>query len=473
VLFRSGVAARVPVAGPEPAPAGTAPPGDGPRLAEIHATARDAELSFDARHAAVLKAPHAALDLRIAPADGLKFDLDLRGGAYALAFAFETKDDGAALATGAPATLSVGPAAGERPWASARFLFAADPRRLSFKDIDGVIGADPVAGAATIRLDGRAPEAALDLRLRRLVLDAPAERVAGGAQTPAATATPPDIDTAFFRDFPVTANLAIGELRAGPARAGEVKARITADERGLDVAASGRFYDGAARAHYARAPQSPALHQISLSVTEARLAPLLADLAGVAAVDGRAEAHLDIQTEGTTPRALAAGARGAADVTISDGRLSSRAIADLADAPLISDILSDRAALTAFRTFSGHFAIADGKAATNDLRFESALVSAPGRGAANLATGTVDFTFQPTLLIGGRRGGLKVPVRVFGPWKDPDVSANFESVLDNPLGAVESLGGLGAALFGDDDPEPDTGRKSNRDGDLGRKKPRR
>ncbi|MGD9656942.1 MAG: hypothetical protein AB7U61_04755, partial [Methylocystis sp.] len=70
-----------------------------------------------------------------------------------------------------------------------------------------------------------------------------------------------------------------------------------------------------------------------------------------------------------------------------------------------------------------------------------------------------------TLHAPGRpRSGLNIPVRVFGSWKDPEVVADFDSVLDNPLAAAQSLENIGATLFGDDHPDrssrkPDKGRR--------------
>jgi len=465
----AGVSARIPITGGDESAAQDAPsavaPGAG--IAAIRALAKGTEITFDASHTAVMRAPEAALTFRVAPAEKQRVDIELAGKSYELTFSFET-DARATLASGAPATFAVAQPGAKTPIAKGDCLFAANPKRLAFRSISGDIADAPFSGSATIDL-AREPAGTVDMHFRKLAFgesgSKPGEKASGGAL--------PDLDPAAFADFPVTATVQIDALRLGALQANEVKARLSGDARGVDVAIDARrFYDGALRGHYSVAPEERRLHQLSLSANVGSLAPLLEAVAGTGALDGQAVAHLEAQANGTKLRDLVATARGTADVAITNGKVASAAISELADAPLISDIVSnDKGLLTSFRRFSGSFAIGGGKAASKDLRFESPLVSAPGRGFADLEKATIDFSFEPTLLAGGRaNGGLKFPIRVHGPWKDPEVAANFDSVLDNPLAAVQSLEDIGSALFGDD-PGPRS-PKTDKDGDLGRKRHR-
>lgn len=462
----SAVSARIPITGEDAAPTkGDPDDASGPHIAAIRALATGAELGFDASHTAVLSAPRAELAFRVAPSEKQRVDIELRAVHYVMKFGFETGGR-ATLASGAPATFSLAPPNGEEAWASGRCLFAASAKRLSFREMDGAANGAPFSGSATIELF-RQPEANFDLHMRNLSIGANGDQRGdkGGALT--------GFDAAALGDFPVVAALQVDELRIGKLQAGEVKTRVTADNSGVDISLeAGRFYDGAARGRYTLTPDvEKPQHQLSLSIDIGRLAPFLAAAADTSALDGRATAHLDVQAAGATRRELVATARGTADVAIANGRIASAAISELADAPLISDIVAgDKGLLTSFRRFSGTFMIGGGKAASNDLRFESPLVSAPGRGAANLEAATIDFHFEPALLSNGARGGLKLPVHVSGPWKNPAVSANFDGVLNNPLAAVQSLEDIGEALFGgasgSDRPRTD------KDGDFGRKRHR-
>lgn len=437
----------------------------GAGIAAIHALAKGAEMTFDASHMAVLRAPEAGLSFRVAPAEKQRVDIELAGKNYELTFGFET-DARATLASGAPATFAVAAPGSHEVWAKGDCIFAANSKRLAFRAMSAIIASAPFSGSATINLL-RQPEADLDLHFPRLALGGLGPKQDGKANV----AVFPDLDPAAFVDFPVTATVKIDELRLGALRAGEVKARLYGDGRGVDVAFDAKsFYDGALRGHYTVAPEERRLHQLSLSANVGRLSSLLAAVAGTGALDGQAVAHLEAQANGTQLGDLVSTARGTADVAISHGKISTAAISGIANTPLISDIISDdKGLLTSFREFSGRFAIDGGKAASKDLRFESPLVSAPGSGVADLEKGRVDFSFVPALHAGGKaNGGLKFPIRVHGAWTDPEVTANLDSVFDNPLSAIQSLEDIGSALFGDDR----SSSKADKDGDLGRKRHR-
>jgi AsmA protein len=76
------------------------------------------------------------------------------------------------------------------------------------------------------------------------------------------------------------------------------------------------------------------------------------------------------------------------------------------------------------------------------------------------ATGTVDIgqhrldaTLKPRLVgsLSGQGGirdlsGLELPVRLSGPWSDPQLSADIDSVLKDPDKAVEAIKQIGKQL---------------------------
>lgn len=458
----SGVSLRIPMGGREDIAQKDPSSGAlGAEFAEVRATAKGAEVNFDAGHNVVLRAPEMTLVFNMASAERQRVDIDLVGKTYEVRFGFET-DARAGLSAGAPATFSIAPSGASETLASGRGTFFANPTRLSLRSFEGVAGDAPFSGSAAIDLS-REPQAQLNLHIPRLFLDGPGATDDNGKNGLGAQA----FDPATFADFPLAADLEVDELALGKLRGGGVKARFTGDSRGLDVVLDARqFYDGAARAHYAAAMREKRRHELSLSINVGKLSPLIAAIADSGALDGQASVRLDVQADGVTRDEIISSARGAADLSVSNGKISSAAISELAEMPLVSEIISnDRGLLTSFRRFSGSFAIANGKATSSDLRFEAPLIAAPGRGSANLLTAKIDFNFEPTLRAPGRPGaGLKIPVRVFGPWKDPEVVVDFDGVLDNPLAAAQSLENIGATLFGDDPPD-----RSARRADKGRR----
>lgn len=459
----SGVSARIPFAGAE---AGAVEPrapdaAKKGRDVSVRATVSGADLTFDASHAVVMRAAKAEIAFRFARGEKGRVDVELAGGAYRAIFTLE--DSPGAVASGAPAVFSIAPPEGGEAWTSGRCLFAASAKELTCREIEGTAGGARFSGSAAITL-AAAPAASLDLHLQELTLGERGGAPRGGFS----------VDPGAFGDFPVTARIGVETLRIGPVRAGGVDARVTADGAGIDLAIDAhRFYEGSARGRYTVAADAGRLHQLSLSVKGSRMSPLLRDVADAGALDGRADAHLEAQARGANPRELLASARGGGDIAIVDGRVSGAAISDLLEAPLVSDFFaSDKGALTTFTRFSGSFAIANGKAASRDLHFDSRILSASGRGTADLEAATLDFTFRAAPVAGGAaRKALRIPVRVSGPWKNPSVSANLDSLLENPLATLQSLGDVGAALFGDDFDSDDP--KTKKGGELGKARHRR
>jgi uncharacterized protein involved in outer membrane biogenesis len=464
----SGVSVRIPTRNREDSGQKAPSRALGAKISEMRATATGAEVNFDADHNVDFSASEMTLFFNVAPAERQRIDLDLIGKTYELKFGFVT-DARVALSTGAPATFSIGPSGAKESLATGSGTFFASPTHLSFQSFEGVVGGVPFTGSAAIDLSHE-PQARLDLHMRRLFLDVAS--AARDKQKGTIGLVLQELDPGTFVGFPLTANFEIDEMAFGKLRGGGVKARLTGDGRGLDIVLDARyFYNGVARAHYAAATSDKRQHELSLSINAGNVLPLVATITGTGALEGQGSVRLDVQAEGVGLDEIVSSARGTADFLLSDGKISSPVISELAEMPLISGIFAnDRGLLTSFRRFSGSFVIAHGKAASTDLRFEAPLIIAAGRGSANLSTAKINFHFEPTLHAAGRPGGrLKIPVRVFGSWNNPEVIADFDMLLDNPLAAAQSLEDFGAALFGDDGPDA-ARQKPTKEGELGRKR---
>lgn len=414
------------------------------RLAAIGATARGVEIDDSAPRMLTARAQGLDLSGRLAP-DAVKADvaleLETRTHLASVAFSWPPGDGAAKLAV-------IPRASGQRIEAITQILVEA--ARLKLHEMRGTVGDAPFTAEAALDLSAQ-PSLDADIRIGRLVLTddsagstlrAPAEARSNAHIVE--TADLEKIDPRALDQLRLTLAIAIDDLRIGRMRLGRVTTRTTAADRLVDVAVDAKsFYDGGLRGRYTLAArgESALLHQLSLSIGGARLSPLLADAGGPRALDGTATMRIELQTAGATIAEAVRAADGRAEISLADGRVNG--VGKTIDIPFASELLGaiDDGSLTRFRRFGGSFAIKNGTAASNDLKFESKMVDAAGAGRADLSKGSIDFTFKARLSLAGHR--IEAPIRVFGPWSDPSVDAD----LGNALGSsIDALGSLGDAI---------------------------
>jgi AsmA protein len=199
-------------------------------------------------------------------------------------------------------------------------------------------------------------------------------------------------------------------------------------------------------------------HALRVDLTGVRALPLLSDLAGVDAIDGRMQAKIDTRGRGTNLRAIMSTLSGAVDLLVQDGELRSVNVAKLIRslaASTLSGWQENKAEKTDLSQLSAFFRIDGGQAATDNLRLLGPLVRVTGTGSADLGAKTMSFKVEPKLVLSleGQGGslapiGIGVPVAVQGPWGAPRIYPDMAGILDNPDAAYAKLRELGAGLFG-------------------------
>lgn len=434
-----------------------------PRLAALTAAASGVAIEDGDAKTVTLRARGLDLSGKLAPgaerAD-LALELQTRTHRASVGFAWPPREGSAKLL--------VAPLSGEgrRVEAVGKLGFAASRLRLS--EASGAVGDAPFSAEATLDL---AAEPSLDatIRVSRMILTdespgsilpAPAESRKGAHVV--TTADLEKIDPRALDRLRLALAITIEDLRIGRVRLGGVTTRTTAADRLVDVAIDAKsFYDGGLRGRYTLAPrgESALIHQLSLSIINARVARLIADAGGPRALDGAATARVELQTTGASLAEALRAADGRAEIALADGRVSD--IGKTIDIPFASALLGalDDGSLTRFRKFGGSFAIKNGLAASNDLKFESKLVDASGAGRADLVKGTIDFSFDTRLSLAGRK--IKTPIRVFGPWSDPSVDADLGNAIGGAMDAIggADLGGVLDSLFSEGGGNGALGRK--------------
>ena len=184
------------------------------------------------------------------------------------------------------------------------------------------------------------------------------------------------------------------------------------------------LYGGSGRGRFeidARGPAARIVQDLAFDNLDARR--FLSDAINFPNVEGRAEVSLNLRAEGRTQAELLASADGRTHVEIVSGVLHgvdlggvSRTIRNALRGELIAP-----EARTPFQGFSGTFAIADGRLASDDLSFNTPDLRIPGIGVIDVPQRRLDLRLAPR----SPRGGIVFPFAMRGPWSQLSYNADL------------------------------------------------
>jgi AsmA protein len=249
---------------------------------------------------------------------------------------------------------------------------------------------------------------------------------APAAQPAAEKETDTPIDLSFLKDLNASGKLQIGALQVRGLKLANVRADVKAANGRMDVAPhSASLYEGAVAGELTLQADG---NRIALKETLSGIAigPLLRDTAKTDRLEGKGDLALDVTGSGKTVGAMKKTLAGTAKVNLKDGALKG---IDIAAALRKTDLSLRRRPASAERTdfseLSASFAIKDGVARNEDLDLKSPLVKAGGRGAIDIGNSRLDYSFKAAL-VGTSK--VTVPVRVSGPFAEPDYEINYGAV---------------------------------------------
>ena len=142
-------------------------------------------------------------------------------------------------------------------------------------------------------------------------------------------------------------------------------------------------------------------------------AALSRGLSGVAPFEGRVSGRVDLLGTGGTMVALMSGAGGEIAARLSEGRIAGADLASLAQGGPAGGATPLTAATATLR-------VADGVARGDDLSLRGPGLAATGSGRLDLAAQLIDWRLAV------ESGGA--PIRVTGPWADPDLARDREAI---------------------------------------------
>lgn len=297
-------------------------------------------------------------------------------------------------------------------------------------------------------------------------LPAPAQGAEAGGVEVGSTWSQAPLDLSGLRALDADLDLAIGALQFQRMNF----ANVTLDMRVANGALDARLtrislYDGGGTARMI-ADGSGATPRIAveLNAQNIQAEPLLRDAIGFDKIAGRGRLSASLVGTGASQAAIMRSLRGNASFAFNDGEWKGVNLAQVART--VQAALSGQAvgssSSTDFAELAANFTVADGVAATDNLRLLNPFVRLEGRGLVNIGAQTIDMRLVPRAVrsIEGQGGqtdvaGLGVPFRVSGPWSGVSFRPALEDVVQDQLRNVlrqqesgSPLAQLGEVLFG-------------------------
>jgi AsmA protein len=197
-----------------------------------------------------------------------------------------------------------------------------------------------------------------------------------------------------------------------------------------------------------------------MNVTGVEALPLLTAAIGFDKIEGKGALRANLTGAGRSQAEIMRTLAGVTSFSFNDGAWRGVNLAQVARSvqAAVSGGTIGPAAKTDFAEFAASFSVADGVAATNDLRLLNPFVRLDGTGAIDIGQQTIAMRLAPRAVRsiegqGGQAGvqGLGVPFKVSGPWSKPAFAPDLGNVVQGQVQrALErnNLGGLSGMLGG-------------------------
>ncbi|MEP2680243.1 MAG: AsmA family protein [Sulfitobacter sp.] len=304
-------------------------------------------------------------------------------------------------------------------------------RRLALRNIAVDLGGNSLTGQADLALNGT-PRITANLRTGALDLSALSDETAetGGSGSPTTAGLEgwsrqeinADWLAAFDGDIALSAeSIDLGQLDLGATRAvlRNDRARMVFDLQDMSA------YGGKVAGEFVMNNRSGLSVGGKLTAQGVQMRDLLEDTAGVTRFTGDGTTALSFLGSGQSLDAIMRSLSG--NGTLSMGRGTIAGI----DLDALLGSVDAEGGSTVFDSVEATFDIAGGVLRNDDLLMLLPNFNATGAGQVNLGARTLDYTVTPKALrVNAARGGLAVPVRITGPWADPEIKADLRAAID-------------------------------------------
>lgn len=304
-------------------------------------------------------------------------------------------------------------------------------RRLSLRNLAVDLGGNSLAGQADLALNGR-PRITANLRTGALDLSALSEETgqAAGADSTATAETEgwsrqeinADWLAAFDGNIALSAgSVDLGQLDLGPTRAvlRNERARMVFDLQDMNA------YGGKVAGEFVMNNRDGLSVGGRLQAQNVQMRDLLEDAAGVTRFTGAGDAELSFLGVGQSIDAIMRSLSGSGALSMGRGTIAG------IDLDALLGSVDAEGGSTVFDSVQATFEIAKGVLRNDDLLMLLPNFNATGAGQVDLGAQRLDYTVTPKALrVNASRGGLAVPVRIRGPWAEPEIKADLRAAID-------------------------------------------
>ena len=311
---------------------------------------------------------------------------------------------------------------------------------LYLRDMVLAMDDNRVAGAVDLATRGDRPRLTADLTAGRLSLPAGAASPGGGSGggsggggADAGGWPTAAIDVSALGLLDATVGLTAEGIVAGPVTLDRTAVLARLDDRRLVVEiAEMRAYGGRVAGEAVVNGRGGLSASADLDIRGIALQPLLAAFAGTDRLLASADGRLRLLSSGASVDALVRRLSGEGRITLGQGELRGLDIAGMIrnlDPGYVGE-----GQKTIFDSIGASFSIADGVLRNDDLAFAAPLLTAAGQGTVDLGRRSLDYRLTPRALPGADgTGGVMVPVTIAGPWSDPRIGLDLESLAEQRL----------------------------------------
>jgi AsmA protein len=249
------------------------------------------------------------------------------------------------------------------------------------------------------------------------------------------------VDLSALEGLRADGKLSVGRMQLMGLKLSELKAELRAANGRADIAPhSAKLYEGTLQGAMTLAARGNSI-ALKETLSGVAIGPLVKDLMGRDAVEGRGNVSVDLAAAGPTVNALKKSLAGTARIELKDGALKGINLAEALrrtraafGSRSAQQQPTDTAQRTDFSAMSASFVVRDGVARNDDLDVRAPLVRVGGAGAIDIGSSRLDYLAKAAVVASakGQGGadlehlaGLTIPVKLTGPFDAPKVEIDY------------------------------------------------
>ena len=181
--------------------------------------------------------------------------------------------------------------------------------------------------------------------------------------------------------------------------------------------------------------------------------PLLRDFAEFDWIEGTSQLAVNLTATGGSQRQLVQSLKGTIQVLFEDGAVRGINVAQMMrglGTSVLSGWSRSPTQKTDFASLSANYQVTNGVARNTDLQMLGPLIRLSGAGVVQMPNKWLDYKVDPKLVasLEGQGGtsdlaGFNVPIKIKGPWSNPEIYPDIAGILENPEEALKQLKAVG------------------------------